>query len=296
MGVPMILFSGGEPLFRQDIFELGALAKERMIETAISSNGSLITLDVVKKIKESGFSYVGISLDGLAETHDKFRGTEGASDKALEGLRLLKKEGIKAGVRFTITKLNLQELPGMIELVLAEGIERLCIYNIVYTGRGRNMTEYDLDNSERLEYIEYLLKEAERLQDRLEILTVCNPADGVKLLSYVPQEERDQARKHLLMSSGCSAGKRLACIDPKGDVYPCQFWRDERLGNIRGKPFSEIWNSDNPLLNKLRRKEEWLKGLCGDCKDKEICGGCRVRAKVVSGDSWKEDPSCYVNK
>ncbi|MFH0775064.1 MAG: radical SAM protein [bacterium] len=292
MGVSLLLLSGGEPLLRPDIFELGALAKERGIETAISSNGSLITFDVAKKIKDSGFSYVGISLDGLRETHNKFRRVEGAFDKALEGLRLLKKEGIKAGVRLTITKLNLKELPGIIELVLSEGIKRLCIYNLVYTGRGRDITEYDLDNSERGEYIEYLLKKAEELSDRLEILTVCNPADGVSLLNYVPQEEKERTRKHLLMYSGCSAGKKLVCIDPKGDLYPCQFWR-ESLGNIREKGFSQIWN-ENEFLVKLREKEHYLTGRCGECKYKDICGGCRVRAGFSNKDIWAEDPCCYI--
>ncbi|MDI6752626.1 MAG: radical SAM protein [bacterium] len=292
MGISLLLFSGGEPLLRPDIFELGALAKERKIESAISSNGSLITMDVAKKIKDSGFSYVGISLDGLNETHNRFRAVNGAFEKALNGLRLLKKEGIKQGVRFTVTKLNVKELSGIIELVLEEGIKRLCIYNLVYTGRGRDITGYDLDNSERAAYMEYLLKEADRLKDRLEILTVCNPADGVRLLNYMPEEEKERTREHLLMYSGCSAGKRLVCIDSKGNIYPCQFWR-KSLGNIREEGFSKIWNEDQFLI-KLREKEVHLTGRCGECEHKDICGGCRVRAEFTNKDIWAEDPSCYI--
>ena len=290
VGVPMIIFSGGEPLLRKDIFELGGYAKKKGINVVLSSNGTLLTKDMASKIQDAGFSYVGISLDGTKYTNDKFRGAEGAFEKSIEGLRRLREVGVKSGMRFTITKYNYEELGELIALAQKEKVMRFCIYNLVYTGRGRNIAENDITNKDRLENINYLLKEAEKLGDKLEILTVCCPQDGIMALRYKGDSKR--VREYLKVYGGCSAGDGLVCIGPLGDIYPCQFWR-KSLGNIKEQRFGHIWRSSELLLS-LRNKEAYLTGKCGRCEYKDICGGCRVRAEAVSQDIWAEDPTCYL--
>ncbi|MBU1599524.1 radical SAM protein [bacterium] len=290
VGVPMIIFSGGEPLLRKDIFKLGGYAKKKGINVVLSSNGTLINKDMASKIQDAGFSYVGISLDGTKYTNDKFRGAEGAFEKSIEGLRRLREVGVKSGMRFTITKYNYEELGELIALAQKEKVMRFCIYNLVYTGRGRNIAENDITNKDRLENINYLLKEAEKLGDKLEILTVCCPQDGIMALRYKGDSKR--VREYLKVYGGCSAGDGLVCIGPLGDIYPCQFWR-KSLGNIKEQRFGHIWNNSELLLS-LRNKEAYLTGKCGRCEYKDICGGCRVRAEAVSQDIWAEDPTCYL--
>jgi radical SAM protein with 4Fe4S-binding SPASM domain len=299
--IPVLLFSGGEPLLREDIFELGRYAKEKGLRIVLSSNGTLITKELAFRIKEVGFQYVGISLDGRRDTHDKFRGIPGAFDKALVGLRILNQEGVKTGIRFTINKYNHKELPDLLELVEEENIPRFCMYHLVYAGRGKMMVNQDSDNIDRLEYMEFLCKKTLELHQKgveTEILTTDNHADAVLILKYIAEnlpEKKEEIRRLLNLHGGCSAGVKIANIDPKGDVYPCQFFRNRSLGNTKERRFSQIWNSfDNELLAKLRNKGEYLKGKCGRCSYKDICGGCRIRAFFVYGDIFAEDPACYL--
>lgn len=303
MGVPVLLFSGGEPLIREDIFELGSYARERGIRIVISSNGTLITKELAVRIKETGFGYVGVSIDGLSRTHDRFRGIPGSFDMAINGLRVLRQEGVRVGVRFTINKHNYRELPQIIDLVVKENIPRFCMYHLVYAGRGREMVKQDTINEDRLRYIEFLCQKALELYwagVETEILTTDNHADGVVILDYIAKnhpQRRNEIIELLKRRGGCSAGVKIANIDPKGNVHPCQFWQDLSLGNIREERFSQIWNNPaNEFLDKLRNKEKYLTGRCGQCNYKDICGGCRIRARVIHGKIWAEDPSCYLMK
>lgn len=301
MKTPVLLFSGGEPLARDDIFELASYAQNKGLRIVLSSNGTLITREKASKIREVGLQYVGISIDGLKETHDRFRGIPGAFDKALKGLQILRQEGVKTGIRFTINKYNYKELPDILDLTEKENIPRFCMYHLVYAGRGIQMVNQDTSNIDKLEYMEFLGRKTLELHQKgveTEILTTDNHADGVMVLKYIAKnhpEREDEVRELLKMHGGCSAGVKIANIDPKGYVYPCQFWRNRSLGNIKEKKFREIWNNPNDsFLSKLRNKAEHLKGKCGRCIYKEICAGCRIRAEVVYGDIFAEDPACYV--
>lgn len=299
---PVLLFSGGEPLVRDDIFELASYAKDKSLRIVLSSNGTLITREIAIKIRETGFQYVGISIDGRRETHDKFRGIPGAFDKALKGLQILKQEGVKTGIRFTINRYNYKELPDILDLVEKESILRFCMYHLVYAGRGMQMVSQDTNNIDKLEYMEFLGRKTLEWHQKgieTEILTTDNHADGVMVLKYMAKnhpERENEVRELLKMQGGCSAGVKIVNIDPKGNVYPCQFWKNRSLGNVKKKKFSEIWNnpSDSFLL-KLRNKTEHLKGKCGKCEYKDICGGCRIRAEFVYKDIFAEDPACYIN-
>ncbi|MEW6481608.1 MAG: radical SAM protein [bacterium] len=274
----VLLFSGGEPLLYNYLFELNTYAKNKGIKTCLSSNGSLITEEIAIKIKDGGFEYVGISIDGIKETHDRFRGISGSFDKALQGLRILKKQGVKRGIRFTLTKENIDELPNVIGFAENEGIERFCLYHLIYTGRGKE--GMDVGKEERIKAIEYLIKRIEK-GIKMEILTVANPCDGIYLLKKKPEIKID---------NGCQAGERIINISPEGNIYPCQFFK-KSLGNIREKSLKEILK--NPFLGKLKNREN-LKGRCGKCVYKETCGGCRVRAYATTSDYFGEDLSCYV--
>lgn len=301
MQCPVLLFSGGEPLLRKDLFELAAYAKSLGLRPVLSSNGTLITPEMAQKLAEAGFQYVGVSIDGLEEVHDRFRGRKGAFRDAIQGLKNAAAAGLKIGVRFTVNADNVQDLPGVIDYVAEAGIPRFCMYHLVYAGRGSEMVGHDTDAETKRATIEMVARKTRELAERgvdLEILTVDNHADGVYIRNIIEkdQPERLEETQHLLeMHGGCSAGTKMSNVDPYGNVHPCQFWGHETLGNVKERKFSEIWKDEtNPLLNALRDKQAHVKGRCGKCAQRAICGGCRIRAEAVTGDMWEADPACYL--
>jgi radical SAM protein with 4Fe4S-binding SPASM domain len=302
MRVPVLLLSGGEPLIRQDIFHLSRFGTDRGLRVILSTNGTMITPEVAQSIKESGMQYAGVSLDGLKETHDEFRCMPGALDRALEGIRNCMELGIKTGIRFTVNRFNREDLPGVIDLLEREGIPRFCMYHLVYSGRGKEMIEMDTAREEKLETIRFLVDKTIELCEKgveTELLTVDNHADGVYIYNYLTQRNPDRAdevMQLLKMHGGCSAGTKFSNVDPLGNVHPCQFWQHVSLGNVRERKFSQIWNDEqNEFLVGMRQKDKMLKGRCGKCSYKTVCGGCRIRAEVVHGDMWAEDPACYLS-
>jgi radical SAM protein with 4Fe4S-binding SPASM domain len=289
--VPLILFSGGEPLLRADIFDIAEYAKKKKIRTVLSTNGTLIDKDVAENLEV--FEYVGVSLDGLKGINDRFRGVNGAFEKAFKGL-LIASEVVLSGIRFTVTRHNYNEVLPLIKLARENGIPRFCLYHLVPSGRAD--FEDDINNSERRKLIDDLITEA--VVEGMEIMTVDNPADGIYTYLRLKQMNEDRAEmvlEFLKYRGGDSSGTRLACIDHRGDVHPNQFWWDYTVGNVLEKDFEEIWMRDDELLRKLRNKIEYLRGKCGRCRFKTVCGGFRVRAYRY-GDLWGEDPSCYLTE
>ncbi len=299
IGTEVILFSGGEPLLREDFFDIAKRAKEMGMRTVLSTNGTLIDDNIARRLKHIGIDYVGISLDGLEETNDEFRGVKGAFNLALKGIRNCLKYKLNVGIRFTITKLNYKDLNDLIETAIKEGVPRFCIYHLVYSGRGMDISNLDLSVDEKRWLIDFLIKKSFELKSRnlnLEILTVDNHADGVYIYKYLRSKGLKDSNVVLNMlknHGGCSAGSKILCISPEGNVYPCQFWQDLKLGNIREERLSDILNKE--IVKMLRSKAKYLKGKCKSCKYKELCGGCRVRAKFVYNDIWQEDPGCYLS-
>lgn len=302
MGCPVLLFSGGEPTLREDLFELGRLAVQSGMRAVISSNGTLIDEEMAKRIADVGFSYVGVSIDGAPETHDKFRGKQGAFEAALRGIRNCLRAEVKAGVRLTVNRANVADLPAVLDIVEKEGIPRFCMYHLVYAGRGENLVEQDLSHEEARGVMDTLIDKVLDWETRgvgTEILTTDNHADGVIIEGFVRDhrpDRLDDVRALQLRHGGCSAGRKMANVDYAGDVHPCQFWSGATLGNLRERPFSEIWTDEShPLLAKLRSMADSLTGpRCSRCRHSRVCGGCRIRAEVASGDLWGDDPACYL--
>ncbi|HUT74965.1 MAG TPA: radical SAM protein [Armatimonadota bacterium] len=301
MGAPVLLFSGGEPLLRDDIFELAPYAAAKGVRPVLSTNGVLITDEVAQRIRAAGFQYAGISIDGTEEHHDRFRGAPGAWRRSWEGLERCLKHGVRGGVRFTLTRDNADQLPAVLEETVRRGVPRFCMYHLVYAGRGAAMAAQDVPVSKKRAVVEWLADRARELGERgveLEILTTDNHADGIYLWQRIAaaggdgDEVMDLLRRH----GGCSAGRKFANVGPTGDVHPCQFWTHVSLGNIRQRRFSEIWNDDSSLIGQLRARDTLLGGKCGRCRFQEVCGGCRVRAQAITGDVWAQDPACYLSE
>lgn len=300
-GSPVILFSGGEPLLRPDLLELAQYAVNRKMRAVISTNGTLITKEIAAKLQKIGLSYVGVSLDGLEKTHDRFRGKKGAFDAAIQGIRNCREAGIKVGIRFTVNKHNLLDVAAMFDLLRSEKIERLCFYHLVYTGRGSKLRQEDLTHQETRKLLDLIMRETKKMFEedlRPEILTVDNHADGPYLYLKVKEENPARAKEVLElleMNEGNSSGLGIGCISWDGEVYPDQFWRNQPLGNIKQKPFSQIWlDEKNELLIKLKDKKKYVKGRCATCSWLTVCGG-NFRARAESaGDIWGPDPACYL--
>jgi 12,18-didecarboxysiroheme deacetylase len=301
-GVPVVLFSGGEPLMREDIMELAHYAKAKGLRAVISTNGTLITREKARELKSVGLSYVGVSLDGMRATNDRFRAVEGAFDMALQGIRNCMKEGIKVGLRFTINRGNAQDIPDIFQLIREEGIPRVCFYHLVYAGRGSKLIKEDLSHEETRQVVGLIMDKTRELHDqghKLEVLTVDNHADGpyvyLRLLREDPQRARE-VYELLQMNEGNSSGRGIGCVSWDGSVHPDQFWRHYILGNVRERPFSEIWeDTSNPFMARLKEKKRYVKGRCAGCKWLDICGGnFRARAEAFYGDMWAPDPACYL--
>jgi 12,18-didecarboxysiroheme deacetylase len=301
-GSPVMLFSGGEPLMRPDLPELADYAVKKGMRAVISTNGTLITREAAKTLKEIGLSYVGISLDGMEEIHDRFRAVKGCYKDALQGIRHTQEAGIKVGLRFTINKHNVGEIPAVFDLMEEMDIPRVCFYHLVYAGRGSNLVKEDLTHEETRQAVNLIIDRTRDLHDRgkpKEVLTVDNHADGPFVYLRLKEEDPQRAEEVLellQMNEGNNSGRGIGCVSWDGEVYADQFWRHHSFGNVRNRPFSEIWSHpDDPLLAKLKNKKAHVKGRCASCRWLDICGGnFRVRAEAFYGDVWAQDPACYL--
>jgi Fe-coproporphyrin III synthase len=301
-GVPVILFSGGEPLLRKDLFDLARCASDHKIRVALSTNGTLITQKIAVNLKNIGFAEVGISLDGIGEGNDRIRGKGGAFEEALQGIRNCVALGIRVSLRLTITGYNYEEIPAIFRLVENEGINRVCFYHLAYSGRGKSLREVDVTHIQTRRALDTICEYTRELYRRgleKEILTVGNHADGVYLYLKTCREEPARAQKILdllKMNGGNNSGIRIGAIDEMGNVHPDQFWQHYSLGNVKSRKFGDIWaDTSEPLIKKLRDRKGLLKGRCGSCKYLSLCNGnLRIRAEAVYDDLWAADPACYL--
>ena len=301
-GVPVVLFSGGEPLLREDLFELARLAGEQGIRIALSTNGTLITKGIAKRIKSVGFAEVGISLDGIGPSNDRFRGRNGAYQAALDGIRNCVALGLRVSLRLTITRFNYQEIPAIFRLIEDEGIDRACFYHLAYSGRGGSLRGEDITHSETRSVVDMICEHTLDLHRRglpKEVLTVGNHADGVYLYLKLRAQDPQRASRvfELLKNNGGNnSGIRIAAVDDEGNVHPDQFWWHYSLGNVAQRKFGDIWlDTSEPLLRGLKNRKGLLKGRCSQCRYLDLCNGnLRVRAEAVYGDTWAEDPACYL--
>jgi 12,18-didecarboxysiroheme deacetylase len=301
-GVPVVLFSGGEPLLRPDLPGLVEHAVARGMRAVISTNGTLITREVARKLKGLGLSYVGVSLDGIAGVNDRFRGVPGAFDRAMDGIGHCQEAGLKVGLRFTITRRNAAEVPKVFDLVRERGIPRACFYHLVYAGRGTKLMAEDLDREAARRLVDLLVDRTAALHAAgvpAEVLTVDNHCDGPYLYLRMLREKSpraDAVLRLLRMNGGNSSGLGIGCVSWDGAVHPDQFWRHATVGNVRERPFSEIWTDpSHPLMARLKDRKRYLKGRCAACRFLDACNGnFRVRAEAATGDLWAPDPACYL--
>lgn len=300
--VPVLLISGGEPFMREDILYLADYAARKGIRTTFSTNGTLITRKTAKKLKEIGVGYVGISLDGLGENNDKFRGQKGAFELALRGIENCLAEGQRVGLRFTINRHNYQELSGIFDLIEEQKIPRVCFYHLVYSGRGSAMISEDISHVETRQALDLIIEKVRYFKNKglnKEVLTVDNHADGVYLYLKLLKEDPQRAEKVLELlrfNGGNRTGIAIGEVDWFGNVHPDQFTQNHTFGNVKERKFGEIWTDlQHPILKGLKNRKELLKGRCAKCKWLDVCNGnFRARAEAVTGDFWESDPACYL--
>ncbi len=301
--VPVLILSGGEPLLRPDIFDIAKRAKSLGFYVGLSSNGTLIDAGNIDKIEACDFNYVGVSLDGIAATHDKFRRLDGAFEASLKGIRLCRDLGLKIGVRFTMTQDNAHDLPGLLKLVEDEGIDRFYFSHLNYAGRGNKNRKDDARHQLTRQAMDLLFDTCWEYRQRgleKEFTTGNNDADGVYFLHWVRRRFPDSAAHvaaKLRQWGGNSSGVNVANIDNLGNVHPDTMWWHYTLGNVKERPFSQIWpDTADPLMAGLKQRPRAVKGRCGTCAYLELCNGnTRVRAQQLSGDPWAEDPGCYLS-
>mgnify|MGYP000507138596 CR=1 FL=1 len=302
-GVPAVLFSGGEPLVRPDLFELAEYARGRNLHVVLSTNGTLIDRATAERFAQLKFAYIGISLDSASpEVHDEFRGAKGAFDRTMRGFRHCVEVGQKVGLRLTLTRHTAQDLGRIFDFIEKEGIDRACFYHLCPAGRGKSLLA--LTPAESRKAIDTIFDRSRSLVERgkrIEILTVDNHCDGVYLYLRMLRENHpraEQVRQMLLFNGGgrYSSGVGIANIDFYGHVHADQFSMYRSFGNVKQRKFSEIWQDvSNPIMAGLKDRLGLLKGRCGACRFKEICGGgLRARAEISTGDPWASDPGCYL--
>ncbi len=305
--VPVLILSGGEPLLRPDVFEIAARAKAMRFYVGLSTNGTLIDAPMADRVAAAGFDYVGISLDGLRHTHDRFRRLEGAFDRSLAALRLLRERGVKLGLRFTMTAMNAHDLPALLQLQRDEQIHKFYFSHLNYAGRGNIHRAKDAQFAATRAALDGLFDRAwdgARYGTPEEFVTGNNDADGPYLLQWLhvrhPALHARWAtglREHLVAWGGNASGVNVANIDNLGHVHPDTMWWHHDLGSVRERPFSAIWrDTSDPLMAGLKQRPRPVTGRCAACAHLDICGGnTRVRAEQITGSAWAEDPGCYLD-
>jgi radical SAM protein with 4Fe4S-binding SPASM domain len=299
-GVRVLIFSGGEPLLRGDLFTLIERARDLGISPQLSTNGVLIDERVARRLAQAGVAYAGVSIDGLRDFNDEYRGLSGGYDDALQGLRNAKAAGLRTGLRMTLTDRNREQLADMVALAGSVDCDRLYISHLVYSGRGFQVAKDDLSRARAREALTELFGLADSLLDAgsaLRVVTGSNDSDGPFLLRWLEARYGDAAtrpvRRLLLERGGNSAGEKLLNIDSRGRVHPDQFWRAAVLGDVRKQSFATILT--HPLRGQLRDRLAHLKGRCASCSERELCRGShRERALARYRDPWAPDPSCVM--
>jgi len=301
--VPVLILSGGEPLLRPDIFEIAARAAGLGFYIGLSTNGTLIDEPMAARIAAQGFDYVGISLDGLRETHDRFRRKAGAFDASLAAVRMLRARDVKVGLRFTMTDMNAADLPALLQLMRDEQVDKFYFSHLNYAGRGNIHRGRDAHFAATRDALDRLFEAA--WQDavgggHLDYVTGNNDADGVYLLQWARARLprwADALQARLEAWGGNASGLHVANIDNVGHVHPDTMWWHHDLGSVRERPFSAIWaDTSEPLMAGLKQQPRPVTGRCGACAHLALCGGnTRVRAQQVTGDPWAEDPGCYLD-
>jgi radical SAM protein with 4Fe4S-binding SPASM domain len=301
--VPALLLSGGEPLVRPDALDLLTAASGLSLRCTLSTNGTLIDADTARGLAAAGITYVGISVDGPPADHDRWRGRRGAHAATLAGIRRLRAEGVRVGLRFTLHRASVPHLPYLFELAAAEGISRICVYHLVPAGRGADLGDLGLTAAETRRALDYLLEQARWHVEQgsgMEVLTVGNHSDGPYAIQWMRSHLPGRvaaARTLLQRNGGNRSGVALLAIDPVGEVHPDQFSWDQPLGNVRQTPLQAIWQGEAvpPLLTALRSaRRERIQGRCARCAWFDLCNGnLRARA-AAAGDFWGSDPACVL--
>jgi radical SAM protein with 4Fe4S-binding SPASM domain len=307
-GVTALAFSGGEPLSRKDFFEVANHAIERGLYVSVATNGTLLTKEMVQKIKQAKINYVEISIDGAtAKTHDAFRGVTGAFDKAVVGLKNCVEADLCACIATTATKNNLQEMPAIIDLAEEIGAERFTYFNFIPTGRGKEHFDQDLSAEEREQLMHYMVNRMSK-GCKTTILTTAPQLARVALqcqgpsgtgevtMSMAHMQTAKVSKKAVPLADfigGCGAGRLYCSLSPQGDVHPCVFF-PVNVGNLKTEKFQDIW-LHSKMFNILRDRSN-LTGACGKCTYKYICGGCRARANAYHDDFLTSDPGCVMAK
>ena len=291
---PIIILTGGEPLLRSDVYDIAKYASGHGLRVVLATNGTLLTPDIAKKLKDVGIQRVSISIDGSTkETHDIFRGETGAFEAALFGIDILKNAGISFQINTTITKRNLTEIPNIYELALELGASALHIFLLVPTGRGEEIESEEIPSEEYERVLNWFYDKSKT--SRIQLKATCAP-HYFRIMRQRAKIERIKITREThgleAMTKGCLGGSGFCFVSSKGDVYPCGYL-PALAGNIRQKPFKMIWEKSK-VFNDLRDMGK-LKGKCGECEYRAVCGGCRARAYAYTGDYLEEEPYCmYV--
>ena len=302
--VPVLILSGGEPLLHPDIFKISQRAKDMGFYLALSSNGTRITAHNIEQIAAMNYHYVGVSLDGMPATHDRFRRMQGSFDEALRGIQLCLDKGIKVGIRFTLTQDNYADFPALLQLMDDYAIDKFYLSHLNYGGRGNKNRKDDALQEMTRAAMSLLFDTAHdwlKAGKEREFVTGNNDADAVYFLHWVALHYPDQLaimKAKLEQWGGNASGVNVANIDNLGNVHPDTFWWHYSLGNVRQRPFSEIWTDlSDPLMAGLKQQPRPLEGRCGRCYYQTICNGnTRVRAMQTTGNYWAEDPGCYLTE
>jgi radical SAM protein with 4Fe4S-binding SPASM domain len=288
----MMAFTGGEPLVRSDLFELLAYSKALGFTNTMATNATLVDDEVAKDLRRHGVVIAAVSLDGLdAETHDMVRGSPGSFVAALEGMHALRRAGILLHINITAMQYNMNQIKQLMTMVDELGASILLMYQLVPVGRGQGISHAALTLGANERLVRFMAQ-AQRFTK-----AIMEPVAAPQYWPFLLQ--RDGVSKGPLLRlaetvvHGCSAGRGFVYIKPNGEVWPCPFL-ELSCGNIRETPFPVIWR-DSHILKDLRHREERLKGRCGECSYRRLCGGCRSRAWVSTGDYLAEDPSCFIH-
>ncbi|MFW6117560.1 MAG: radical SAM protein [Thermoproteota archaeon] len=303
-GVTSLAFSGGEPLMRKDFFEVARHAVDRGLYVSLATNGTLLDKRTVKRLKEIGIHYVEVSIDSIhPEVHDQFRGKPGAFHKSLSGLKNCAEEDMITCLAVTASKKNLEDLPDLLELGMDIPVARFTLFNFVPVGRGKENVSLDPSSEEREELMKVLLNKILEDPD-IAILTTIPQLARVALQYQGEQDHIIMPLAHMQSTGisrsavaladfigGCGAGRFYCAISPEGYLQPCVFL-PINVGDLKLDNFEEIWLKSN-LFNLLRDRST-LKGPCGECDFKYVCGGCRARAFAYHNDILASDPGCIL--